>query len=54
MLTLDATMLAPIVSAIQDNLKTLLPVGISILAIMIGVSLIPLVKCFGGYKTVSD
>jgi len=41
MLTLDATTLKPITDAIQSNLGVLLPVGITILAIMIGVSLIP-------------
>jgi hypothetical protein len=41
MLTIDASMLAPLTSAITGNLDVLLPVGISIMAIMIGVSLIP-------------
>lgn len=36
-----AGMLAPITSAITDNLDVLLPVGITIMAVMIGVSLIP-------------
>ena len=40
-LTITADMLAPITSAITSNLGTLLPVGIGIMAIMIGVSLIP-------------
>jgi hypothetical protein len=34
-------MLEPITDAISGNLGTLLPVGITILGIMIGVSLIP-------------
>lgn len=34
-------MLEPVVSAITDNLGVLLPVGLTILAVMIGVSLIP-------------
>lgn len=34
-------MLAPILSDISDNLATLLPVGLAIMGIMIGVSLIP-------------
>jgi hypothetical protein len=34
-------MLQPVVSAITDNLGVLLPVGLTILAVMIGVSLIP-------------
>ena len=33
--------LAPITSALTDNLDVLLPVGITIMGIMIGVSLIP-------------
>lgn len=37
----SAAQLAPLVTAITDNLGVLLPVGISIMAIMIGVSLIP-------------
>ena len=41
MLTLTTEMLAPITTAITSNLGTLLPVGIAIMAIMIGVSLIP-------------
>lgn len=36
-----ASMLAPITGAITDNLGVLLPVGIGIMAIMLGVSLIP-------------
>lgn len=34
-------MLAPITSALTNNLDVLLPVGIGIMGIMIGVSLIP-------------
>lgn len=40
-MTLDAAMLAPITTAISSNLDVLLPVGIGIMGIMIGVSLIP-------------
>lgn len=36
-----AEMLAPITTAITGNLDVLLPVGIGIMAIMLGVSLIP-------------
>jgi len=36
-----ADMLKPITDAINSNLGVLLPVGIAIMAIMIGVSLIP-------------
>ncbi|WP_419026181.1 hypothetical protein [Emergencia sp.] len=38
---LTSAMLAPITSAVSDNLGVLLPVGITIMGIMIGVSLIP-------------
>lgn len=48
MLTLTADMLKPVTDAIQSNLSVLLPVGITILAIMIGVSLIPSAKCLTG------
>lgn len=41
MLTITSAMLEPVTDAIQGNLGTLLPVGITIMAIMIGVSLIP-------------
>ena len=34
-------MLEPVTNAVADNLGTLLPVGIGIMAIMLGVSLIP-------------
>ncbi len=34
-------MLEPVVNAITSNLGVLLPVGLTILAVMIGVSLIP-------------
>lgn len=40
-MVITSEMLAPITSAVTNNLETLLPVGISIMAIMIGVSLIP-------------
>lgn len=36
-----AEMLAPITSAITGSLPVLLPVGIGLMAIMLGVSLIP-------------
>ena len=39
--TVTAAMVQPIVDAIQDNITVLLPVGIGIMAVMIGVSLIP-------------
>lgn len=38
---ITAEMLAPITTALTSNLTTLLPVGIGIMATMIGVSLIP-------------
>ena len=38
---ITAEMLAPITTAITSNLTTLLPVGITIMGTMIGVSLIP-------------
>jgi len=41
MLTITAEMLAPLTSAITTNLGVLLPVGITIMGVMIGVSLIP-------------
>lgn len=40
-MTLDASMLAPLTTTITSNLDVLLPVGITIMGIMIGVSLIP-------------
>lgn len=40
-MTLTSTQLAPITTALTDNLDVLLPVGIGIMAVMIGVSLIP-------------
>jgi len=40
-MVLDAAMLAPITTAITSNMDVLLPVGIAIMSIMIGVSLIP-------------
>lgn len=36
-----AEQLAPLSAAITDNLAVLLPVGLAIMAIMLGVSLIP-------------
>lgn len=41
MLNITAEMLQPITDAITGNLETLLPIGITIMGIMIGVSLIP-------------
>lgn len=38
---IDASMLAPITEALTSNLDVLLPVGITIMGIMVGVSLIP-------------
>lgn len=38
---IDAAMLAPITETLTSNLDVLLPVGIGIMGIMIGVSLIP-------------
>lgn len=40
-MTLTEEMLAPITTALTSNLNVLLPVGIGIMGIMIGVSLIP-------------
>ena len=40
-MTLTADMLSGITTAITSNLGVLLPVGITILGIMVGVSLIP-------------
>jgi len=40
-LLITSEMLQPIVSSITNNLGVLLPVGIGILSIMIGVRLIP-------------
>lgn len=39
--TITAAQLAPITDAITDNLAVLLPVGLTIMGIMVGVSLIP-------------
>ena len=38
---ITAAMLDPVMDAITGNLGVLLPVGLSILAVMLGVSLIP-------------
>lgn len=38
---LTSAMLQPIVTAVSDNLEVLLPIGIGIFAVMIGVKLIP-------------
>lgn len=40
-MAITAEMLAPITTALTENLGVLLPVGITIMGIMIGVSLIP-------------
>lgn len=40
-LVITAEMLEPITTAITSNLSVLLPVGIGIMAIMIGVHLVP-------------
>lgn len=40
-MALTEEMLAPITTALTSNLNVLLPVGITIMGIMIGVSLIP-------------
>lgn len=37
----DASLVQPIVTSISSSIDALLPIGISIMAIMIGVSLIP-------------
>lgn len=39
--TVTSGMLQPITTAVTGNLDVLLPVGIAIMAIMLGVSLIP-------------
>lgn len=39
--TVTAAMVEPIKNAINDNVGVLVPVGIGIMAIMVGVSLIP-------------
>lgn len=39
--TVTAEMVAPIMAAVSENLTVLLPVGIGIMAIMVGVNLIP-------------
>lgn len=41
LVNVTADMLSPITESITSNLTTLLPVGITIMGIMIGVSLIP-------------
>ena len=41
MIAITAEMLAPITTALTSNIGVLLPVGITIMGIMIGVSLIP-------------
>lgn len=40
-MVLTAEMLSGITSAVTDNLGVLLPVGLTIMGVMIGVSLIP-------------
>lgn len=39
--TITSTMIQPIVTTVADNAKVLIPVGIGVMAIMIGASLIP-------------
>lgn len=39
--TIDAALVSPIVTSISSAVTTLLPIGIAIMGIMIGVSLIP-------------
>jgi len=39
--TVTSAMVQPVVDAITSNVDVLLPVGIGIMAVMIGVSLIP-------------
>lgn len=39
--TITSAMVKPIVTAVTDNSGVLIPVGIGIMAVMIGVSLIP-------------
>lgn len=41
LVNVTSAMLEPITNSITSNLTTLLPVGITIMAVMIGVSLIP-------------
>lgn len=41
LVTITSSMLTPVTDSITSNLGTLLPVGITIMGIMIGVSLIP-------------
>ena len=41
LVNVTADMLTPVTTAITSNLGVLLPVGISIMAILIGVALIP-------------
>lgn len=40
-MAITSDMLAPITTALTDNLGVLVPVGITIMGIMIGVNLIP-------------
>lgn len=40
-MAITEAMLAPITTAVTDNIGVILPVGIGILGVMIGVSLIP-------------
>jgi len=40
-MVVSAAMLQPITDAVNSNLDALLPVGIGIMAIMVGVTLIP-------------
>jgi hypothetical protein len=40
-MTITADMLAPLATAVTGNLATIVPVGLTIMAAIIGVSLIP-------------
>jgi hypothetical protein len=40
-MAITAEMLAPITTALQDNLGVLVPIGITLMGMMIGVGLIP-------------
>lgn len=48
-----SAMLQPVTDAVTGSLPVLLPVGIGLLAIGLGVSLIPFVMNIGGFKTLS-
>jgi len=40
-MAIDAAMLTPIVTALTDNIAVILPVGVSIMGVLVGVKLIP-------------